>query len=166
MYRIFHSGSIRRSARRSQAGNTMIEFGFVILPFLALVLATIDFGMAIFIRATMQHAVREGVRYAVTYQTLPGKCQDESIRQVVKRQAMGFMNQAQADSYVKVEYFLPETLSPTSDNSPGNIVEVSVDGYQYRWICPLWRRAEPMRILVRSSDRMEGLPGGGTKPCR
>jgi hypothetical protein len=144
----------------------MLEFAFVALPFLALVLATIDFGMALFIRATMQHAVREGVRYAVTYQTLDGRCQDESIRSMVKSQAMGFLNQQQADNFVKIEYFLPETLSPTSDNSPGNIVEVSVDGYEYKWICPLWRAATPRRVLVRSSDRMEGLPGGKPKPCR
>jgi hypothetical protein len=144
----------------------MLEFAFVSLPFLALVLGTIDFGMALFIRATMQHAVREGVRYAVTYQTMEGSCQDASIRKTVQNQAMGFLNDEQAEQFVKVEYFLPETLSPTSDNSPGNIVEVSVDGFQYRWICPLWRSATPMNVLVRSSDRMEGLPGGGVKPCR
>lgn len=144
----------------------MLEFAFVALPFLALVLATVDFGMALFIRATMQHAVREGVRYAVTYQTMSGKCQDASIKEIVRQQAMGFLNAEQTDNYVKVEYFLPETLSPTSDNSPGNIVEVSVDGYQYKWICPLWRAATPMTVLVRSSDRMEGLPGGNPKPCR
>ncbi len=50
------------SRRARQRGNTMLEFAFVALPFLALVLATVDFGMALFIRATMQHAVREGVR--------------------------------------------------------------------------------------------------------
>lgn len=161
-----HPEPRRRSSSR-QRGNAFVEFGFMALPFFALVMGTIDFGMAIFIRATMQHAAREGVRYAVTYQTISeGMCQDESIKQIVKNNTFGFMSETQRDNYVKVEYYLPETLAPTSDNSPGNIVEVSVDGYQWRWICPLWRSAAPMNVTVRSTSRMEGLPGGKPKPCR
>jgi hypothetical protein len=144
----------------------MVEFAFVILPFLALVLGTIDFGMAVFLKATMQHAVREGVRYAVTYRTLEGKCQTESIREIVRRNAMGYIKPDDLEDKVKIDYYLPDTLAQTTDNSPGHIVEVSVVNYQYRWICPLWRSADPLNITSRSSDRMEGLPGGGTKPCQ
>jgi hypothetical protein len=157
----------RRRRWRSELGNTIIEFAFMCLPFFAVIFATIDFAMAVFLRATMQHAVREGARYAVTYQTLtPSTCQDESIKAKVLYAAAGMLRPEQLDDKVKIEYYLPDTLSPTADNSPGNIVEVSIENFQYRWICPLWRSAEPMNITTRSTARMEGLPGGRPKPCR
>ena len=48
--------------------------------------------LALFLRATMQNAVREGVRYAVTYQTSGGLCQDDSIKTIVKNSAVGFLD--------------------------------------------------------------------------
>lgn len=122
-------------------------------------------------RATMQHAAREGVRFAVTYQTLPGfACQDDSIKQVVKNSAGGFLSDPSHDSKIKVRYYLPTNLNNevtgANSNAPGNIVEIGVENYQWSWIAPLWRSASPFVINVYAADRMEALSGATTPPCR
>lgn len=150
--------------RRRQSGNVAIETGMILLPLLALTLAFIDHGLVIFLQSTFQHAVREGVRYAVTYQTMPSLGHDASIKQVVKANAMGFL--AGRDDQIKIRYFDPETFAEVPDNLPGNIIEVSVEGYSHAWIAPLWRAAGTLAIQARASDRMEGLPTGSSPPPR
>lgn len=148
-------------------GNTFIEAGLVLVPFMALVLGITDYSLALFVRTTMQHAVREGVRYAVTYQLVTGMCQDASIKEIVRRNSMGFLKPADLNTSVFVRYYRPDTLAATTENKPGNLVEISVENYQWRWIAPLWRTATPLTIVARSLDRMEGLPGGTfSPPCR
>ncbi len=147
----------------------MLEFGFVFVPLFAILFAISDYSLAIFMRATFQHAVREGVRYAVTYQTMSGMCQDASIRQVVKNSSAGFLNNTH-DSLIKVTYHPPSNLSQTvtgvGSNAAGNIVEVSVENYSHNWIAPLIRSSTPLSITVTAADRTESLPGTATPPCR
>ena len=70
----------------------LIEVAVVFVPFLAIFMALFDFGMAIFLKNTMQFAVRQGVRYAITSQTMPGMGQDDSIKSVVTKFSFGFLN--------------------------------------------------------------------------
>lgn len=142
----------------------MVESALVLVPLLALILAFIDHGLVIFLQSTFQHAAREGVRYAVTYQTVSGLGQDDSIRAIVQRNAMGFLNTC--PGCIKIRYYKPDTLVETADNTPGNIVEVSIEGYSYRWIAPLWRVAGSLAVTARAADRMEGLSGGSSPPTR
>ena len=152
---------------RRRRGNAFVEAGLVIVPFMALVLGITEYSLALFVRTTMQHAVREGVRYAVTYQVMPSMCQDASIKETVRVNAMGFLKAADVTSSLFVRYYRPDTLVLTTENKPGNLVEVSVENFQWRWIAPLWRSATPLTIVARSLDRMEGLPGGTfAPPCR
>ncbi len=145
----------------------MVEATLVILPFFAIVLSIIDFGRAFYARTAIQYAVQAGTRYAVTFQTMSGMCQDASIKEVVRRSSVGFLTANDISTKTFIRYYKPDTLAATASNMPGNIVEVSVEGYQFKWIAPLWRTATPMTILARSSDRMEGLPGGSSgPPCR
>jgi Flp pilus assembly protein TadG len=137
---------------------------FAMLPLFALMFGIVDFGFAIFLRSTFQHAVREGTRYAVTYQTASGMGHDASIKDVVKSSAMGFLSSSAASTKIKIRYYNPDTLVETAANAPGNLVEVSVEGYQWGWLAPLFRTSTPLTITTRSSDRMEGLPGGLTAP--
>jgi len=53
-----------RAAMRAQRGQTLIEFALAAPLLLLFVLALVDFGIAIDRRIVLQHAVREGVRYA------------------------------------------------------------------------------------------------------
>ncbi len=158
--------SVTRSRRSRQRGNAFVEAAFVLVPLFALIFGIVDFGFGIFIRSTLQHAVREGVRYAVTYQTVGGMGHDDSIKSVVKASAMGFLNADDKAAKIKIRYYDPTTLTEVSSNSPGNLIEVSVEDYTWGWMAPLMRSANPLRITVRSSDRMEGLPGGTNPPPR
>ena len=147
-------------------GNTLVEVSLILVPLFGLLFGILDFGFATFLRSTMQHAVREGARYAVTYQTQAGMCQDASIKSIVQTASMGFV--PSGSSYVQVRYFNPTTFGEitTGGNSPGNIVEISIENYKYSWLAPIFWSSTPLWINVRSSDRMEGLPGGMQPPCR
>jgi len=153
-----------RNGRRR--GNAFIEAAFVLVPLFAILFAIIDFGFAIFLKNTFMHAVREGTRYAVTYKTASGLGHDDSIKAVVKSHGMGFLTSTANAEKIKVRYYNPTTFAETSENAPGNIVEISVEGYNWGWMAPLWRSSTPLNFTVRSSDRMESLPGGIAPPVR
>lgn len=166
-----HTATPRRRRRR---GNALMEMAIIAVPLFGLLFSIIDFGLAIFIRSTLQHAVREGVRFAVTYETIGGQCQDASITTKVQQSAMGFLNGTTGAEKIKVRYFSIDENSPGTfnefgagtGNAPGNIVEVSIEGYQYNWVAPIYWSAAPLNITVRSADRMEALGAGGNPPCR
>ena len=149
-------GKTRRKTR--QRGSALLEGAFVTLPIISVMFALIDISRGIFLQATFNGAVREGVRYAVTSQTLAGHCQDSSIKQVVKDRAFGLLNGS--DGLISVSYFDPNTGSTTTANAGGNIVRVSVTSYQMSWLTPILRLTNPMSITVSSSDVMEASPGG------
>lgn len=150
--------------RRKERGGALMEGAMIFIPLFAMMMAIVDFSFAIFLRSTFQHAVREGVRYAVTYQTQGGMGHDASIREVVRRQSMGFLNGR--ENLIHIEYCDPATLACNVSNDPGNIVEVSIENYRFGWFASLLRDANPLSITVRASDRMEGLPGGVSPPAR
>ena len=149
-----------------QKGNSFIEAAFVLVPLLALILGIVDFGLAIFLRSTLQHATREGVRYAVTYQTVGGMGHDDSIKAMVQENAMGFLSGDGDADMITIRYYDPVTLQEVSGNDPGNLIEVSVENYEWGWLGPLLRSATPIQMNARSSDRMEGLPTGQAPPAR
>jgi Flp pilus assembly protein TadG len=64
----------RRTGKRR--GAVLVEAALYLLPFLAILLGIFDFSISIWMKNTLQHAVREGVRYAVTYQTEAGMGHD------------------------------------------------------------------------------------------
>lgn len=150
--------------RKDQRGNVAVETALILLPLLALVYAFIDHGLVVFLQSTFQHAVREGVRYAVTYQTSGGLGHDASIRKIVVDQSMGFLRGK--EDTVKIRYFDPATFNEVPDNVPGNIVEISIEGYQHRWMAALWRAPGAIALSARAADRMEGLPTGASPPPR
>ncbi len=160
---------IEKPRRSKESGNAMLEFGLVFVPLFAIIFAIADYSMAIFMRATLQQSVREGVRYAVTYQTMSSMCQDASIKQVVKNASSGFLTSAN-DAIIFVKYHAPNDLTTvvtgSGSNAAGNIVEVSVEGYTYRWMAPIARSNTPLSITVTAADRTESLPGTATPPCR
>src|ERR1700676_734995 len=73
--------------KRRSGGNVMLESVFTFLPLLAVILFFLDLGFMLFRWSTLQNAVREGCRYAVTFQTNGGAGQDASVEQVVQRYA-------------------------------------------------------------------------------
>ena len=144
-------GSNVRARRRRQGGNTILEITFLLFPTLAIICAFLDVGMALFVWNTLQNAVREGTRYAITYQVDSSGTQIQSIKDTVATWSMHFVNGAStaatspAVPYVDVEFYTtPTSSNPTGTlvtgeanaNAPGNIVTVAVKNYPYKWMAP------------------------------
>jgi Flp pilus assembly protein TadG len=143
----------------------MLEGALALPPLLMLLFATIDFSIAILVKNTVQAAVREGVRYAVTGQTVNGLGQDESIRTVVENNSLGFLNSSNGDSMISITYYNPNTLQVVNglgSNASGNIVQVQVTGLSWAWMVPYARSSTPLQISATSSDIVEpnsvGIP--------
>lgn len=141
-----------------------VESAMILAPLMALIFAFLDYGLAIFLQNTFQHAVREGVRYAVTYQVKAGMGHDASIKAVVSENAMGFLRNC--NDCIRIRYYRPDTLAETPDNLPGNLIEVSVEGYKFSWMAPVWRWVGSLNISARALDRMEAIAGGQSPPAR
>lgn len=128
-----------------------------------LLFATVDFAVAILIRNTIQSAVREGVRYAITGQTITGAGgQDNSVKQVVQQNSLGFLNSTNAN-LIAITYYNPSTfavVTGVNSNASGNIVQVSVSGFSWAWMVPYARSAAPLLISAASSDLVEPPPNG------
>lgn len=80
-----------------QAGTGTVEFALVVPLFLAVVFAIFDFGYLFWGNLSMQHAVREGARYAVVGRTdldpnPQGTAQDrcDAAIERIRSQSMGF----------------------------------------------------------------------------
>jgi hypothetical protein len=120
----------------------------------------------------MEFAVRQGVRYAVTSQTMTGKGQDESIKTVIDQNALGLLEAmtpvGQALKSLTINYYNPVTLAlvtGSGSNVGGNIVVVSTTGLSWAWMAPLLRDATPLQFSVSSADIMEATPLAGA-PAR
>lgn len=143
------------------------------LPTFALIFAFVDFGLLMFRWATLQNAVREGCRYAITFQTSNGLGQDASVEAVVQQYAMGIVSTTDNPQDIFVKYYSPTNLNTaiaSGGNVPGNIVEVSVQGVSWSWLAPLsgsyggnvpyLRSTTPITLNIYSSDILGGYPAG------
>jgi Flp pilus assembly protein TadG len=147
-----------RSRMSGERGAEMVEVCLILTPLLLLTFLLLNLSMAIFLRSTFQQAVREGARYAITGQTTtPTTCQDTSIKTVVAQNAIGFLNTGQGAAAVHVRFRNPATGAIDS-NAAGNIVEVSVENYQYGPLARYGLFAAKLGIWARAADVMGGLP--------
>jgi Flp pilus assembly protein TadG len=142
--------------RNGQRGSQLVEAGFMLVPFLALAFLVLDEGWAIFVKATLQTAVREGTRYAVTGQSAG------SIQTVVQQYALGLLSGSQESTLV-INCWNPVNAQPNPADTTqcgvgGNIVEVSVEGYQISPLAPLLRSSIPVAVTVSAADLIEGTP--------
>jgi Flp pilus assembly protein TadG len=154
----------------------MVEFTMALPLLLALLFGVLNQGWLIYRTATLQFAVREGCRFAVTNQLLSLKDNSgaaygvvESIKYVVQQKAMGFLGGTPSDpgyQYIHVNYYNPSSSLTSPDtsstqNQGGNVVEVSVEGIPGRNLVPFMPAFFPISLAARSSDRVEGNPIGG-----
>jgi Flp pilus assembly protein TadG len=169
----------RRRAR--QSGNSFLEMALVITPFFALTLSIIELALPIFQKSTFTHAVREGCRYGITFQTAYNGntygSQTAAITAVVENNSMGFINSSNAN-LVTVQYYnsstFAEVTGTSSANADGNIIVVSISGFTHNWMNPInWVSGgttfsvtgTPLTISATSADRLESLPVGATRPA-
>jgi Flp pilus assembly protein TadG len=159
--------------RRRSGGNVIMESAFTLIPTFALIFALLDFGMMLFRWSTLQNAVREGVRYAITFRQEPALGQVASIQTVVQRNALNLVKTTDSPQHIFVKFYNPASPSvaiTSSGNVPGNIVEVSVQNVSYSWMAPLsglysggvFHSTSPMTLKVYAFDILGGLPVGVT----
>jgi Flp pilus assembly protein TadG len=182
-----HPVQARRLDRRSGTG--LLELVFLLMPALALICGFLDIGMVLFTWNTLQNAVREGTRYAITYQVDSSGSQTTSIKDTVSAWAMGLVKASSTSGsganapYINVNFYTPPTVAnpngsllpaTANANAPGNIVEVSIRNYPYAWMAPFSGAvssstatsfyATPgskLTIAVYSADVLGGTPVGG-----
>jgi Flp pilus assembly protein TadG len=155
------SGATARRRSR-ESGSQVVEASLVFIPMLLMTFLMLDLSMVIFLRTTMQEAVREGTRYAITGQNTTGPCQDDSIKTVVKSHALGYLGSTAGAATVHVQFINPYT-GGQGNNAPGNIVNVKVEGYKYNAMAPFQRINQALYIYASASDLIE--PYSGAAPC-
>ena len=150
--------------RGGRTGQAIIEFSLCFLLFISIVLATGSFCFWIFAKATLRHAVRGGVRFAITGQTLNGPLgplgQDEVIKDAVVANAWPFLADASDRAAIKIEYFLADG-TPTNNNAARNVVVVSVEDYQVPLMvaAPIFPLPNLVSFNVSAVDKVEPFPG-------
>jgi Flp pilus assembly protein TadG len=150
---------------KREAGAELVEFSLVMIPMFSILFLVVDLAWMLFARATLQYAVREGVRYAVTGQTMTGMGQDNSIKTVVQEYSLGLLAGSHGASLIVISYFDPNNnLASTSSNAGGNVVQVSVSGLAVLPMAPLFRSGSALSLSAVSSDVVESSPGGIPPP--
>src|SRR5580700_5878521 len=118
--------SVSTRRKRVSAGNALVEWMFVLLPTFALITAFFDVSFALFSWTTIQNAVREGCRYAITFQTSGSLGQDASIEQVVQQYSLNIVTVTDTPRHIFVNYYSPTNLTTplgSGGNNPGNVVQ-------------------------------------------
>ena len=83
---------LRRLRRQHRHGSELVEFTMVLIPFLSFMALILNVGWAVYIRATIQYAVAQGVRYAATSQTVAGLGWHASVQSFVQQSAFGALS--------------------------------------------------------------------------
>ncbi len=98
-----------------QRGVALVEFALVAVLFFTLLLSMIDFAYLFFGNLSMQHAVREGARYAVTGATTDPKVNRcDAAKARMSEQSMGFFTRSTATIDYKVINTTTGNLEPTA----------------------------------------------------
>jgi Flp pilus assembly protein TadG len=170
-----------KTRRDAQRGAEMMEFTLVLLPYLAILFVLFDASWAIFAKATLQYAVRTGVRYGVTVTGTQASAAGETLTQMVKGvvqgNAIGLLQGTSGLAYIQVHYWAEDPASGTgvtdvsgnlNGNQPGNIMQVSVSNYPLPGLLPRfysWLTSpdkSTSKLSVVSADLIE--PSGDVPP--
>ena len=163
--------TILRNRRRS--GHAAMEMGLVMMPTFALICGFLDIGMALFTWGTLQNAVREGSRFAITYQMNGESSHDVAIKKMVQQFAMNLVKFDDSPPKIFVNYYdrsdLTTPLAGPNSNRPNTVVEVSIQNYPWNRIAPFsgtisqptyTSTSTPLQLNLYSASIMGGFPVG------
>ena len=170
-----------RPGSRKKRGSEVVEFTFVLLPLLSMLFVLLDASWGIFAKATLQQAVRVGVRTGITITgtqaTAAGETLTQMVKDAVQANALGLLSGTTGRGYIQVHYYAQNSSSSTgvsdvstqsNGNTPGNIMQVSVNGFPLLPLVPRiynWATKpdnNPTVLNVASADRIE--PSGDVPP--
>ena len=136
--------------RRRQSGSEAIEFALCFLPMLILLFMLLDVAWAVFVKSTLEYAVRAGVRYGITITATQAKAVNSDLTTMVKScvqtNSLGLLSGSSGLSKIKVNYLQPPAVGSTgaatdvstsaTGNMPGNIMQVSIQGFTVNPLAP------------------------------
>ncbi len=137
--------ALRTRFFRGDEGAEMVEFALVVLPLFGFIFVILAVGWVVFAKASLQYAVREGVRYAVTGHSA------SDIQAVVQRSAFGFLNGNQ--TYLNQN--VPVTCPASTADVSNKVVQVSVTGVVVDPFGLSSFGLAPTTVSASSSDVME-----------
>ncbi len=117
-----------RHVPRRQRGASAVEFALVAPIFFLLLFSIVDFGAMMWANLTMQHAVREGARYAVTGQTSldPQGSRYGAVLDKIRESSLGVYDMSNA----KVATWVNGTSQPSGGagmfGTAGDIVVIQI----------------------------------------
>ena len=124
---------------RNKKGQTVIEFALIGILLFGLVFAVVDFGTMLYVNLTMQHAVREGARYAITGSSdLSCGTVRACVVQKIRNSSVGLCDKNPCNiTFYTLQSGSPVEL-PTDPNDPGSLVvggpsELIVIRVAYSW---------------------------------
>jgi Flp pilus assembly protein TadG len=121
--------------KANDSGQTLVEAAISLSIFLLFVMGTMDFGYLFSTKVTLQNAVRQGGRYAITGQCITGgdgSCSQtryNSILQIVEGAALGRLNSSQ----IVISCTDNGGGCPNGAGGPGDIVTITVT-YPYHFM--------------------------------
>jgi hypothetical protein len=153
-------------------GQTTVEFALTVVVLLAFLFALVDFAVMFYVNLTMQHAVREGARYAITGQGgQNGNLRRSALIDKIKESSNGlYEKNANPLKSPTVSVVAPAstapfdnyTGSPVDDTGkPGEIIMVSL-AYSWPLLTPVLRGVFPdgrYDFVVRATMRNEPWEG-------
>ncbi len=163
---------LRSGQKNKRTGQATLEFALVALLFLGLLFVILDLALLLFVNMTMQHAVREGTRYAVTGRSTGYADWRTAVTEEIRKQSAGFytknrnpvitptFKQINCESATTFPNYTGGTTL-TGDNPTPSICMVVSLTYRWRPITPFLRPFFPggnYTFTVRSTMKTEPFP--------
>jgi Flp pilus assembly protein TadG len=169
---------VRPSARRrkQRGAAELLEFLLVLMPFLAFLFVLLDVAWGVYSQSVLQYAVAQGVRYAVTSQTMNGLGQRGSIQTVVQQYAFGRLSSNTSTAgtngwnNIYVDWYLPDGTNEDGvvggngeQNGVFPLVKVSVQSLTLKTLMPSiivrgQGQLSALSLTAQAWDRMEAPP--------
>jgi Flp pilus assembly protein TadG len=126
--------------RISQKGQTLVEFALVLPLLFLLLFGIVDLGIMFYVNLTMQYAVYQGTRYAVTGQSDLGTDRRSALIAKIKNSSFGLYDKnthTPKDPEISVitpskVTFTNYTGTPTTGN-PGKPNDIIIVSLTYTW---------------------------------
>lgn len=154
----------RRTHRRRERGQSLVEFAMMMPIFMLMVFGLIDLARMMQTHVTLQEGARDAARYAVTGRidcvTTGTQNRDNCIKQAVLDRTKSLDNHTTVSSSFK-SWDFPAYADPATANNAGlqcDAIEVDVS-YDYKPITPMFKYFIP-HVPLTASERMVNEPFG------
>jgi Flp pilus assembly protein TadG len=149
---------LKKRTEKSEKGQTLVEFALVTLVFFILVFGITEFGRALWTWNTIVQATRAGARYAVVETPTSD---DMQIKKVVAYNDPNASSSSTpvvpglTETNVTIQY-LNNDGSVASNKNVADLIAVSVTGYQFSFLVPLFGTQIPLPSFTTKLP-LEGL---------